>query len=94
MTRNLGPKQQSALWFLACRGPYASVNRLARQVGPHRSARYGRATIARLRDRGLIAVDPAHPAAARGSRGAVVLTPAGEAAARRLFAGGDGLTGN
>ena len=92
MTRNLvahlGPKQQKALYYLYSWGPAPSVNHLARLVGPHKSAYYGRMTIKRLRDRGLIEVDPTHPDTGSRSRGAVILTADGEEACRKLFAKG------
>lgn len=60
---------------LVARGSYPSKHALARQVGPHGSARYGYEIVQRALAAGLIQIDPHHPDRAVSGDGAVVLGP-------------------
>lgn len=69
----IGPKMQSAIRYCA-KHPAPSKHHLAQTVFDY--SNYG--PIERCIDRGLLELDPDHPAAAAQGSGAVVLTDAGE----------------
>jgi len=73
----VGPKMHSALLCLT-RGPYASMNQLAKTAGPNGSQQFGYRIVKRCKRKGLLEVNADHEAANPHGRGAVVLTEKGE----------------
>lgn len=74
----VGPKMHVAVRAVA-RRDWASMNELAKHVGPNGSQDYGYRVVNRCRKKGLIELDPDHPDATPQGRGAVTITEKGAA---------------
>lgn len=77
----IGESMYAALRYLEANdGAVTCAFELARAVGQRGSAQYGYQIVNRCMGAGLVACDPQHPKAAKGSAGAMVLTDAGREA--------------